>query len=220
MLAFKLGATAKGTDNIGNSNSASILWKLGLITSMGTWCWSGEMRDQGMALLRDPHAAVLRELSLRDEALDDLTFVSHLRALEVLELRWANLAELTSLAPLASLPRLEWLDVRRAPIADLSPLRALPIRKLILDGTAVADVSPLAAHPTLEHLDLGGTQVEDITPLLECPRLCNVSLWGARVSKAHAEQLKQAMKATDAEPSPGSDYEAYLSHEDVNWFAL
>ena len=189
-----------------------------MITSMGTWCWSQEMRDQGLALLRDPHAAVLRELSLRDEALDDLSFVSHLRALEVLELRWADLSKLTSLEPLASLRRLEWLDVRRAPLTDLSPLRGLPLRKLILDGTAVADLSPLAAHPTLEHVDLGGTRVEDVTPLLECPRLCNVSLWGARVSKARAEQLKQAMKTIGAEPSPGSDYEAYLSHEDVSWY--
>ncbi len=218
MLAFKLGPVERGSDGIGDSASASIRWRRGFIDSIGTWCWTQPMRDQGLALLRDPHALLLRSLSLRDEELADLRWVAHLGALETLELRWAKLHRLTDLAPLAGLPRLCWLDLRGAPVSDLAPLRALPLRKLLLQGSAVTDLQPLAGHPLLEQLDLSGTPVTDVSPLLACPRLCNVSLWDARVPAAQAEELKRAMKASGASPSPGSDYEPYLSHADLNWY--
>jgi hypothetical protein len=82
----------------------------------------------------------------------------------------------------------------------------------------VTDLAPLAAHPTLEYLDLAGTPVTDVMPLLSCPRLCNVSLWESGVPKSAAEELVRAMKSNGAEPSEGADYEKYLSHEEVDWY--
>jgi Leucine-rich repeat (LRR) protein len=111
------------------------------------------------------------------------------------------------------------LDLRRAPVRDLGPLRELPLRKLDLQGSAVADLTPLAGHPTLEHLELSETPVADIRPLLTCPRLCSVWLWGTQVPKAQAEELKRTMKASSAEPGPEADYEKILAHREINWYA-
>lgn len=218
LLAFKLGNNQKGGDGIGNSRSASIELHRGLITSIETWCWTPSMRKALRALLDDPHTALLRNLCLRDEKIDDLAFVSRFTALEELELAWAKLGDLTDLAPLAPLRRLQRLGLPRSGASDLSPLRALPLRKLTVAMSKVTDLAPLAAHPTLEYLDLAGTPVTDVMPLLSCPRLCNVSLWESGVPKSAAEELVRAMKSNGAEPSEGADYEKYLSHEEVDWY--
>jgi hypothetical protein len=219
LLGFKLTGDAKGTDGLGSSTSESILWRRGFITSIETWCWKKPMRDQALELLSDPHARLLRNLCLRDQVFADLGSLSHLGALEELDFNWANVKSVADLSPLASLHRLSVLHLGRCAVTDLSPLRALPLRKLVLGGSAVSDLTPLAGHATLECLAVDATPVADVTPLLTCPRLCNVSLWDAKVPKAAAEELKQAMKANRAKPSGNADYEKYLSHAEINWYS-
>jgi hypothetical protein len=220
LLGFKLSGDAEGTDGLGTTTSASILWRRGFITSIETWCWKKPMRSQALELLRDPHARLLRNLCLRNQVFGDLDSLSHLGALEELDFRWADLANVTDLSPLASLPRLSMLHIGPSAVTDLSPLRALPLRKVVLSGSPVRDLTPLAGHATLECLLVDATPVTDVIPLLTCPRLCNVSLWDAKVPKAQAEELARAMKANGAKPSPNADYERYLSHAEVNWYSV
>jgi uncharacterized protein (TIGR02996 family) len=218
MLGFKLKGEAKGDDGIGNTQSASITWRRGLIDGIHTWLWKPDMRAQMFELLKDRHALLLRELTIRDHAIASLEFLAHLTALESLDFRWGKIEKVADLAPLAKMSRLDFVDVRHSKVRDLSPLRKLPLRKLGLGGTQVEDLAPLAKHPTLECIDLAGTKVSDIGPLLKCPKLCNVSVWDARVSTRDAETLVKAIKQNQATPSPNSDYERYVSHNEASWY--
>jgi len=214
LLAYQLGPNEKGRDGIGSSKSSSVIWRRGFIESMETWCWTDEMRAEGLRLLGDPHARLLRELCLRDERVDDLGFVAHLEALRVLNLRWAATANLTSLVPLSGLGQLDRLNLRgSARLEDIGPLAGLPLVKLTLEGTVVRDLTPLAGSATLEHVDLAGAPVEDATPLLTCPRLCYVGLWDTRVPAEQADALRRHVEANDAEPT--YNYDKYVSHREI-----
>lgn len=58
------------------------------------------MRLQGLALLQNRHALLLRYFCLRDEKVSSLAFLAHLRALRRIELRWADARKLEDLGPL------------------------------------------------------------------------------------------------------------------------
>jgi hypothetical protein len=208
---LRISTNKKKRDRIAFSN--------GQIESIDTFSFTPAMRADTLKLLQDEHCANLRDLTLRDVAVEDLAMFSHLVALEKLRFTWAKLDKVTTLAPLAKLRNLQVLDVRRAPVADLAPLKKLPLKKLTISGTQVANLKPLAKHPTLECLEADGTLVADVRPLFSCKKLCNVSVWDARVPGAEAQALVGAIKANRAKPSRGADYNRYVSHNTADWYA-
>src|SRR5262249_30248315 len=62
-------------------------------------------------------------------------------------------------------------------LKTIAPLRALhpPVTHLHLDGTSVADLSPLRGMTSLRHLNCNGTPVEELSPL-EDLRLTSLEL--------------------------------------------
>ncbi|WP_300444344.1 leucine-rich repeat domain-containing protein [uncultured Mameliella sp.] len=75
-----------------------------------------------------------------------------------------------------------WMDLEGTRVADLSPLAPLVhMEKLDLRGTPVSDLTTLAGMTKLQNLFLEGTQVEDLSPLSGCTRLREIWLDGTGV---------------------------------------
>lgn len=72
------------------------------------------------------------------------------------------------------------LNLQNAVLDDVSSLREMPLERLILVGTKVSDLTPLAGI-SLVHLDVDRTRVADIEPLY-CMPLESLSLRDTRVS--------------------------------------
>lgn len=66
--------------------------------------------------------------------------------------------ELFDASDIAHLSQLEDLEVRNSKSANLAALRDLPIKRLILSGVAVADLTGLSAHQTLKVLHFAGVE--------------------------------------------------------------
>lgn len=80
--------------------------------------------------------------------------------------------------------RVRMLDFTdRADLVDLGFVTTLPgLTRLILSGTGVRDLTPLAGVPTLEALTLLRTEVEDLAPLARLPRLAELVIYRTRVT--------------------------------------
>lgn len=123
----------------------------------------------------------LKNLSLYETKVKDITPLAFLYNLTNLEL---NNNKINDLSPLANLPNLASLTIAEAGITDISPLvkchnlRKLCLGKLSIFGshffsskTPVSDLSPLANLPNLTELVLGDTDVIDLSPLEGLPNL-------------------------------------------------
>ena len=107
----------------------------------------------------------------------------------------------TDTPPLCDLPLAQFSKIRSiifsgsSRTADLLPLAAAcpSLRTLGLDGTAVADVSPLANCQELVQLDLSRTKVKDLTPLTNCSRLETLGLKDTPVTEDQIENFRKAL---------------------------
>ena len=198
-------------------------FRYGLLQELDTFDWSPSMCNQVVEFLADDHSNWITDLTLRNVQLSDLELVARFVALRKLNFRWTDIERVRSVAPLAKMHRLRALNVSKSSVVDLSPLRSLPIVQLYLENTPVADLGPLADHPTLECIELDDSRVTDVRPLLSCPRLCRVGLWDTSVPKTQLDELMHAIKNNGAEPLEDqrglmSGYDKYLSHADVDWY--
>lgn len=76
-----------------------------------------------------------------------------------------------------------WLDLEGTGIADLSPIASLTrLQRLDLRMTGVADLSPLSGMTRLTHLFVEGAPVRDLTPLSGLCRLQELWLSGTAVT--------------------------------------
>lgn len=200
-----------------------LTFKFGFLWMFDSKGWTAAMREQALDLLEhDDHARWLVRFETKDIVFDDLALFSRFPALRTLSLRETRFAGRQSLAPLVGLTQLRAIDLDGSRVSDLTPLAKLPLVQLILPRTEVVDLRPLKGHPTLEHLELMDTPVQDISPLLSCKKLCNVGLWGTRVSKADAHKLVLAIDKHGARPTTDSDdllvgYDRYVAHKDASW---
>jgi hypothetical protein len=113
---------------------------------------------------------VLNELLIRPVAVADLWPVRALPELRVLRCgTYETDGRLTDLSPLRGLA-IETLEVPSNPkLTDLSPLRDVPsLRKLSLEYTAVADLTPLSGSK-VEILNVSSTPVSTLAPLQGLP---------------------------------------------------
>lgn len=90
-------------------------------------------------------------------------------------------SRVTDLSPLAGAP-LSHLDLSGIKdLTDLSALRGMGLTRLLINGTSVADLSPLREMRTLENFRAAWTQVFDLSPL-EGLALKSLDLSGSPVS--------------------------------------
>jgi hypothetical protein len=136
--------------------------------------------------IRDRRKSVILELA---QSMHPLKIVYYLEDLltggeELFEV----VQHVTDLLPLATLPIERKHVVRRlvlkgAPIYDLSPISEMKdLRSLLLPGTKVKDISPLAALTNIEELDLAGTLVTDLSTLAQLKNLSRLDISGTQVS--------------------------------------
>ena len=84
---------------------------------------------------------------------------------------------------LARLRLLQRLELQGSDIADLTPLAALAqLQHLSLTSTEVADLAPLAALAQLQHLSLTSTKVADLAPLAALAQLQRLYLTSTKVA--------------------------------------
>jgi len=118
--------------------------------------------------------ALIRLLNFHRTALQDLTPLSALLALQSLDI---SATEVCDLAPLANLVALEGLDLTATSIHSLAPLATLTaLRTLKLSATTITDISPLRNLTRLETLSLRDTAIEDLSALAGCVALQALTL--------------------------------------------
>ena len=145
--------------------------------------------------------ADLRVLSVRSNALADLSALGRLSGLRELDAGENRLADLSALAGWSGLTRLradrnrlaglsgvgwltglEVLDVSRNGVSDLSPLAPLSaLRRLTVTDNAVASLSGLGLLTGLEELGLAGNAVADLRGLRSLSNLRRLDLRGNRL---------------------------------------
>jgi hypothetical protein len=118
----------------------------------------------------------LEALAIERQPLAELAFATALTGLRELTVEAAADAS-DFLAPLAGLPALAQLEARGRGVVDLRPLARLPLTILLLGGTGVTDVAPLATVATLEDLELPQTRVADVAALAGLPALRALNLF-------------------------------------------
>ena len=98
--------------------------------------------------------------------------VSHLESLpteSLRMLRFAGVPQVTDVDFLEGAESLEYLDVTDTSVRDLTPLRKIRrLKRLFLNGTHVADLSPLRGLQ-LEELRIAGTSISNVSPLARMP---------------------------------------------------
>lgn len=142
-------------------------------------------------------------LDFTGEAINDLSPLADLTALQSLDLESTPVSNIAPLSNLVSLRTLRFVGTR---VSDLSPLAGLTALQLLsLVGTDVSDLSPLANLRALQSLYLFGTKVSDVTPLANLTALRAVDLRGTAVSDlrplATLKQLETVLVENEARRS-------------------
>jgi hypothetical protein len=127
----------------------------------------------------------LSSVAVYGSALDGLSALQHVHALESAYLKkvtvkdWSGVVlpptligfgavdcDLCDITFLSGLVKLDGLILERTAVQDLSPLKGLAhLTSIELDGSPVSDLSPLAEVTNLQYLDLSRTSVSDLAPL-------------------------------------------------------
>ena len=109
------------------------------------------------------HAINLRDLSLFEQQVQDITPLAKLPKLARLNLRGNPINDIT---PLAGMINLRALHLGETQIIDITPLAGLTnLGDLFMFDNQINDISPLAGLRNLQLLDLSSNQISDITPL-------------------------------------------------------
>ena len=162
----------------------------------------------------------LIELSLRDNAIADLTPLSELTALTTLDLSGNQILDLS---PLSNLIWLASLRVGNNRIVELEPLAALAVanpqdeglRNLELDGNGIADLSMLGELVSLQKLVLDNNQIIDIAALSTLTNLASLSLMDNQIVNIGALEELTDLKILLLDNNQISDISALAGLEDL-----
>ncbi len=192
--SWNKGLRQPSADGIVNWSSSQLLFRWGLLRSVGMLDWPAPLVEAGLGLLGDEDAAFVEELTLKNTRVADLSVLSGLRSLRVLDLSGAK--KVNGLEPLSKLERLEELSLNGTAVSDLKPLAALPrLYRLSLNGTRITKLNDLAAFRALEFLSVENTAVKDVKPLRRLRTLWEVWLYQTDVPERAGEALEAAMKS-------------------------
>lgn len=133
----------------------------------------------GQADLSSLSSLNLRRATLRGEGLVDLSFLSGSPELGFLFL---NGAEVTSLDGVPFGPAFRNLGAKGSALEDISALAAaVNLERVDLRESAVRDVAALAGKQRLEEVDLRETALSDLSPLVDLPSLKRLDLSDSQV---------------------------------------
>jgi Leucine-rich repeat (LRR) protein len=138
----------------------------------------------------------LKRLDVSGNALEDMTPLGELSALEVLNLSENAQIQLYSLVPLRL--QLQELDVSGTFIEEVSILKSFKgLRKLSLRQTHVSDIDDLRGLEHLESADFSDTWMQSVEALAALPRLQSLNLAFTLVSQL----LESSSEVKDLDPA-------------------
>lgn len=140
------------------------------------------------------YAANLRELSIGDNYIRDISPLAGLINLTTLYLGGNEVSDLSPLSGLANLTTLVlWFNR----ISDISPLAGLiNLTRLELEGNQISDLSPLAQLATLTYLTLYDNQIGDISALSGLTELTDLEIGTCIESKCIGNEVSDISALT------------------------
>lgn len=130
----------------------------------------------------EPFAALpeLRELSLGETGVSDVSALGKAKKLKKLELFRTSVADISALDELENL---NFIDLTDTQVSDISVLKNMEnLQVVYLNKTKVTSLAPLANLKNLTEVSFGDTKVSDITPLSKMKKLTSVALFNTPVS--------------------------------------
>lgn len=152
----------------------------------------------------------LRELSISNAPVDDLSPLRDLSQLQSLRLEDSDLEDLRS-AP--SLPALHGLYLTGGPLASLEGLEAFPnLSKLLLFGTKQLTALDLPPHGELKEIELHQTGITALSGLPELPRLQRIQTSDNRILRVQLGLPPQFLEEPPVLPAESPDAAAAGDH--------
>jgi|GEM_PF-6132632 len=168
----------------------------------------------GQADLSSLSSLNLRRVTLRGEGLVDLSFLSGSPELGFLFL---NGAEVTSLDGVPFGPAFRNLGAKGSALEDISALAAaVNLERVDLRETRVRDLSALGRKPRLEEVDLRNTPVSDLSGLAVLPELEQLWLSDTQVSDLSPLAGLGAVEQLSLSRVPATDISALAHMDQVN----
>ena len=163
----------------------------------------------------------LQKLTIQNQSIDSLTYLSSLGSLEVLDLTGShfpvdelsvltglpmltelNLTQcgLSTIAGLAGAPGLEVLNLTSNTVRNLDALSPMTsLREIYLKHNAVTDLSALSGLVNLEKLDVGYNSVSTLKPLENCIKLTWLDVGNNNLTWLHAVDKLSLLTYLNAE---------------------
>lgn len=140
-------------------------------------------------------------LSLFNQGITDITLLCRLTNLKKLNIGQTPLKDLSPLAGLVQLEDL-WIgnygtpDRFKVPL-NLEPLKDLvKLQRLVIVGSHIRDLSPVANLPDITYLELAYSRVDDFQPLLKLTHLKGLQLEGNSTAKANLKIVAELPELT------------------------
>jgi hypothetical protein len=132
----------------------------------------------------------LRELSIFDAPLTDISPVAELKLMTKLRLSQVPVTDFT---PVSSLFQLTDLDISNTGIEDLTSLSNLSeLRVLNLSGTNLRVLKGLEPLLRLEELDVASTNLRSLRPIEDLPNLIKLSCFNTRLSSRTVDRFRES----------------------------
>jgi len=157
-------------------------------------------------------------ISISNNTLEDLTFLSNAKKLSFVYIQGANLksmkgieelsnleffiidhSNVTDFSALQKVPQLKSLDIINSELYSLEPIQYLTrLERLSIQGNQVSDLSPLAKINTLKILDIRETNVISIEPILGLEQLNLLLLEKDKVTDWTLLEEKEHLKVVES----------------------
>lgn len=143
---------------------------------------------------------------LDDNQVSDISVLSQFEGLEGVGLARTLV---TDISLLGSFPQLAYFSIAGLPaITQLPDLSATRLENIVMDGSSIADLSPLGAQSErLREVDISNTHVSDLTPVASFTGLLKLKAHGARIVDvsplANLGNLGSATLENQSVPLPG-----------------
>lgn len=132
----------------------------------------------------------LRELSIHNVPLSDISALSQMQTLRHLSV---TQAPISNLEPISGLQELEYLNLSNTGIEDLRPLEPLKsLKTFIASGTNVRNLRGLSGLTALEELDIASTNVRSLNPIMGLVQLKRLICFNTRIRSRQVDNFKRA----------------------------
>lgn len=132
--------------------------------------------------------AFLRELTVNNNQINDLSPLTDKEYMEVLSVSGNPVDNIT---PLSGLHALKSLNLENTQVSDLTPIESLKnIKVLNIGGTSVRNLKPLTNFNALEDLSIVNTNVKSVMPIENLPSLKHFKAYKTKIKSKYIDLMK------------------------------